>query len=1244
MIRNRMSPTRRRADGERIGAFEIVRYLASGGMGDVYVGRHVETGEEVALKFLGDSSPASIERFEREGRIASSLKHRNIVGGRGYGRTSDGVAYIAMELLRGEDLDRRIASAGISPAEMVRVAIHVCDALEAAHAKRIVHRDLKPQNVFLCEGPDALVKVLDFGIARLADERRMTGTGMLIGTWSYMSPEQARAEPDIDARTDLWSLGVVLYETLAGRPPFDAPTAPGTLYQILFDAPPPLAKVAPHLPPDLCAVVHRALQKARDERYADAAAMRGALASVDASALTEPRRPISIRPASLDTDATVDGTGLDVTMMSDATRAPATVENRLTSVAFLRGAREQALVEDVARQLQGRVVSLVGDGLLVVFGFDRWNGDEPERAVRLAAAIRATVTSVGIATGRAVRSSAQVAGAAVDAAVALSRRGDGIIVDTTTASIVRGGYDAKPLGDGAVRVEPSVSAVRDGALEPAYTTPFVGRDVECAMLVQVAEAVASDAQPQGCIVLGAVGMGKSRLRHEAVERVIASQPDVTVLTARCEAFRRDSPFAPIMDALRGVVDASVVKIFTAVGEGAGDPVAAMDRARGSLEAILRGLGQNAPVVLAIDDAQWLDGPSQTAIRQVCENAPDLPLAIWLFGRPEAREAAQRVLSGASVVELKPLAKPAAEKLLRAVAGEVDEQVLERAGGQPLFLEELGRLHAARGEGGENARSALPPSIEGAHLAQLDQLESSDREFVKRAAVFGRSAWLDGVVSLGAEGAALDRLKRAQMLVQRPRSRFEFTKEFSFRSAVLQEVAYGLWPEVMRPRLHERVASWLAARDGVGADEIAQHWELAGETAKAAEAFAAAAEISSMVSDTATTVAQVDRALALTEEPSLRWRALVARDVALQLAGDRELQRRGLTEMASLAERLGPSARAEVAWRQCYFARMTGDREGTLEAGARALALAAEAGDARWGSNAHNELALMLAHEGRFGEAAEHALGARKLANETPSEWLRARAIGTQVYVAMESGNVAQAVDLFELSAARYQRAGDRRREALALANAASVMLDLGRLAESAARLESAIDASKRVGNARTVAVATHNLGVIRRLEARLDEAQRHQEFALRESRRLNHPRLEASGLAELVRLAIARGTLADGFDPSLAAMASSDATRSPNLIAAALATRIQLTARAGTSDAQTIERARTVLNALDKLPLARAELAAALFEVDPTDGTLRDAFETALTQFAEPLDTPEDRDAFRATFARRCQIDPRLVA
>src|SRR5262249_41201136 len=155
-----------------------------------------------------------------------------------------------------------------------------------------------------------------------------------------------------------------------------------------------------------------------------------------------------------------------------------------------------------------------------------------------------------------------------------------------------------------------------------------------------------------------------------------------------------------------------------------------------------------------------------------ENAVDLPLAVWLFGRPEAREAACGAVPAATVLELKPLGRAAAEQLLRALAGSAPEVLIERAAGHPLFLEELGRVFAARGEGALAGDGSLPPSIEGAHLAQLDQLAPADREFLKRASVFGRTAWVPGVAALGGDAAALDRLRRLNLVAPRPRSRFE----------------------------------------------------------------------------------------------------------------------------------------------------------------------------------------------------------------------------------------------------------------------------------------------------------------------------------------------------------------------------------------------------------------------------------------------------------------------------------------
>ena len=217
--------------GARLDAYEIVRPLGSGGMGEVWLATEMRLGRKVALKLLPADwmrDPSRILRFEQEARAASALSHPNVCTILALGETSDGLRYIAMEYVEGETLRRRLATTRLSIRAALDIAIQVAAALSAAHASGIVHRDIKPENVML--RPDAFVKVLDFGLAKLAvstaeiagaDSTHLvlkTEAGVVVGTAAYMSPEQARGQ-EVDARTDIWSLGVLLYEMVAGRSP-----------------------------------------------------------------------------------------------------------------------------------------------------------------------------------------------------------------------------------------------------------------------------------------------------------------------------------------------------------------------------------------------------------------------------------------------------------------------------------------------------------------------------------------------------------------------------------------------------------------------------------------------------------------------------------------------------------------------------------------------------------------------------------------------------------------------------------------------------------------------------------------------------------------------------------------------------------------------------------------------------------------------------------------------------------------
>jgi Tol biopolymer transport system component len=255
----------------------MVRPLGSGGMGEVWLAIEVRLGRKVALKLLPADvtrDASRVLRFEQEARAASRLSHPNLCTIHALGETPDGLRYIAMEYIEGETLRQRLTTTRLSIRMALDIAIQTAAALSTAHASGIVHRDIKPENVML--RPDGFVKVLDFGLAKLAPSpaeiagtestRLKTETGVVVGTAAYMSPEQARAQ-EVDARTDIWSLGVVLYELVAGRSPFAAASGTEVLAAILDREPPPLVRFEPDTPAELQRILTKCLRKERALRY-----------------------------------------------------------------------------------------------------------------------------------------------------------------------------------------------------------------------------------------------------------------------------------------------------------------------------------------------------------------------------------------------------------------------------------------------------------------------------------------------------------------------------------------------------------------------------------------------------------------------------------------------------------------------------------------------------------------------------------------------------------------------------------------------------------------------------------------------------------------------------------------------------------------------------------------------------------------------------------------------------------------
>ncbi|HYO91511.1 MAG TPA: serine/threonine-protein kinase, partial [Pyrinomonadaceae bacterium] len=328
--------------------YRLDRLLGRGGMGAVYEGTHVDLDRPVAIKLLlpdFTADPEALERFRREARAAARLNHPNVADTYDYGSLPEGGAYIVMELIDGDTLREHMDAVGQLPfSEAIRIARQVTNGVEAAHRSNITHRDLKPSNIILTRDHDGhmLAKVVDFSVAKLKEGTTsgtaLTATGSLIGTPRYMAPEQC-ADNKTDARSDIYSLGVILYEMIAGRAPFEGPTTTAVAIKHIQTPPPPVEEFRPDTPAALRGLIEQSLAKSPSERPQTAQEFAARLDEA-ASELPQPE-------AAGKTSAQV----INDSQASAERRAPDTSRQKIDNDPSTRRAGEPTLEDSISREL-----------------------------------------------------------------------------------------------------------------------------------------------------------------------------------------------------------------------------------------------------------------------------------------------------------------------------------------------------------------------------------------------------------------------------------------------------------------------------------------------------------------------------------------------------------------------------------------------------------------------------------------------------------------------------------------------------------------------------------------------------------------------------------------------------------------------------------------------------------------------------------------------------------------------------